>query len=187
MKYFYYDLETTGLNYWKHGIHHISGIIEIDGNVVDKINLRVQPHRKAALDNDALKVGKVTRDMFKNFTPFNDAYKYLTYTLSRYCDKYDKKDKFHLVGYNNSSFDNDFLKAFFVQNGDKYFNSYFWIDSLDVMVLASNKLKKVRHLMPDFKLPTVAKRLKIQVDGSKLHDAEYDIQLTRQIFKKISK
>jgi DNA polymerase-3 subunit epsilon len=187
MKYFYYDLETTGLHHWKHGIHQLSGLLEIDGQIVDTINLRVQPNPKAIIDDEALKVGGISREALKTFTPFKDGYKYLTYTLGKYCDKFDKKDKFHLVGYNNSSFDNAFLRAFFVQNNDKYFNSWFWIDTIDVMVLASNHLKKQRHLMTDFKLSTVAKKLKIKVDEESLHDANYDIEITRQIFKKISK
>ncbi len=41
--------------------------------------------------------------------------------------------------------------------------------------------------MKDFKLATVARKLKILVDDAKLHDAYYDIHLTREIYKKISK
>lgn len=187
MKYFYYDLETTGLHHWKHGIHQLSGLIEINNEIVDKIDLRIQPNPKAVIEDEALAVSGINREALKNFTPFHDGYKILTYVLSKYCNKYDKKDKFHLVGYNNASFDNNFLRAFFVQNDDKYFNSWFWIDTIDVMVLASNHFKKQRHLMPDFKLGTVAKKLKIKYEESNLHDALYDIDLTRQIFKKISK
>jgi DNA polymerase III subunit epsilon len=50
------------------------------------------------------------------------------------------------------------------------------------MVLASNYLKAERHLIQDFKLKTVAKHLGIEVDETKLHDAKYDIYLTREIF-----
>ena len=83
--------------------------------------------------------------------------------LSKYVDKFDKKDKFFLVGYNNASFDNHFLKAFFVQNGDHYF-----------------------YEMTDFKQETVARALGIQIDSAKLHDASYDIQLTKEIYNRIS-
>ena len=187
MKYFYFDVETTGLYHWKHGIHQLAGLIEIDNEIVDTINLRIQPNAHALIEDEALNISGINREALKSFTPFKDAYTILTHTLSKYCDKYDKKDKFHLVGYNNSSFDNNFLRAFFVQNDDKYFNSWFWINSIDVMTLATERLKKQRHLMPDFKLPTVAKRLKIKVEEDNLHDALYDIDLTRQIYKKISK
>lgn len=106
--------------------------------------------------------------------------------LAKYVDKFDKKDKFHLVGYNNAGFDNSFLRAFFVQNGDNYFGSFFWADSIDCYVLASNLFKKKRASFENFKQMTVAKRLGIEVDESKLHDAEYDIDLCMQIYNKVS-
>ena len=37
--------------------------------------------------------------------------------------------------------------------------------------------------MEDFKLKTVAKQLGIEIDESKLHDAEYDIYLTMEIHR----
>lgn len=41
--------------------------------------------------------------------------------------------------------------------------------------------------MENFKLMTVAKAVGIEVDESRLHDAEYDIDLTYQIFKIVTK
>lgn len=186
MKLFYFDLETTGLHFWKHGIHQLSAIVEIDGVVKEEVNFKMQPYSKAKIEEEALKIGGVTKKILKSYMSFEDAYKIITYTLSKYVNKFDKNDKFHLVGYNNSGFDNAFLRAFFVQNNDKYFNSWFWIDTIDVMVLASNFFKKERHLIPDFKLGTIAKKLKVKVDESKLHDAFYDINLTKQIYKKLN-
>ena len=105
--------------------------------------------------------------------------------LSKYVDKYNKDDKFFLVGYNNASFDNSFLKAFFVQNGDSFFYSWFWVNSIDVMVLATQHLMMKRHLMKDFKQERVARTLGIELDSSRLHDAAYDIWLTRQIYEAV--
>ena len=102
--------------------------------------------------------------------------------IQKYVNRFDTGDKFHLVGYNNSSFDNQFLRSFFKVNKDDYFGSYFWSDSIDVMVLASNFLKKDRHNIRDFKLKTVAQWLNIEVDSKRLHDAEYDIELTEKIY-----
>lgn len=102
--------------------------------------------------------------------------------LAKYVDKYKKTDKFFLVGYNNASFDNQFLRGFFLQNNDQYFGSWFWSNSIDVMVLASNKLVERRAEMENFKLSTVAKFLGIQVSEDNLHDAFYDIYLTKAIF-----
>jgi len=54
------------------------------------------------------------------------------------------------------------------------------------MCLASNYLRAERHTMPNFKLMTVAKHLKIEVDESRLHDALYDIHLTKMIYDKVN-
>lgn len=185
-KLFVYDLETTGVRYWKNGIHQISGMVVIDGEVKEEINIKCQPYKDALIEDEALAVAGVTREDLKGYMPFQGAYVELIKLLSKYVDKFNKKDKFYLVGYNNASFDNDFLRALFVQNGDNYFGSFFWSNSLDVMVLASMHLIKVRKKMENFKLKTVAKELGIEVDESKLHDAKYDLHLTYQIFLKIT-
>jgi DNA polymerase-3 subunit epsilon len=69
-----------------------------------------------------------------------------------------------------------------LQNGDEYFGSWFWSNSVDVMVLASNYLLDRREEMENFKLSTVAKFLNIAVEDDALHDAQYDIELTKLIY-----
>lgn len=186
MKKLFYDLETTGLTHWKHGIHQLACIYEDEHNkVTDKLVIDFKPHEKAIIDEEAIKVSGKTIEFIENSMNQFQAYNTFINFLSNKCDKYNKQDKIHLIGYNNSGFDNAFLKAMFVQCGDKYFNSWFWIDTIDVMVLASNKLAKIRHTLPDFKLSTVAKYLKINVDETKLHDALYDIELTKQVYERL--
>ncbi len=105
--------------------------------------------------------------------------------LSKYVDRYDKKDKFFLAGFNNAAFDNSFLRAWFIQNGDKYFGSWFWSNCLDVYVLTTPALASVIAEMKDFKQGSVAKALGIEVDDSKLHDALYDIEICMAIYDKV--
>ncbi|MDL2222312.1 3'-5' exonuclease [Parabacteroides sp. OttesenSCG-928-N08] len=185
MKLLFFDLETTGILYWKNGIHQLSGEIVIDGKSRESFNYRIQPHPKSIIDDAALRVAHVTREQIQGYPPMQQVYREFTDMLGKYVDKFDKKDKFFLVGYNNSSFDNNFLKAFFVQNGDDFFYSWFWVNSIDVMVLASHHLMQKRHLMPDFKLETVANTLGIQTKRERLHDAEYDIYLTKEIYYRL--
>jgi len=190
-KLFFFDLETTGTNFWQHGIHQISGCIEIDGEVKEYFDFKVQPNPAAKIEQAALDVAGVTLDQIMAYTPMGEVFKTLSAMLGRYVDKFDKKDKFYLVGFNNASFDNNFLRAWFVQNATdekqkaygNYFGSWFWSNCLDVFVLATPKLFKVRAEMSDAKLKTVAKALGIEVDETRLHDAEYDIDITRQIYK----
>ena len=186
MKLFLFDLETTGVKHWKNGIHQISGVIEIDGEIKEHFNFKVQPHPKAMIEKEALDVGNVTEEQIMAYPPMGEVHKQLVAILAKYVDKYSPKDKFFLVGYNNAGFDNNFFRAFFLQNNDNYFGSYFWSSSMDVMVLAAEHLKHKRHLMKDFKLKTVAREVGIVVDETKLHDAVYDVMLTREIYKLIT-
>ncbi len=185
MKLLFFDLETTGIKYWKNGIHQISGEIVIDGETKETFNYNVCPNPQCEVDETALQVCGVTREQIFAYPDMHEVYLEFVNMLSKYVDKYNKDDKFFLVGYNNASFDNSFLKAFFVQNGDSFFYSWFWVNSIDVMVLATQHLMMKRHLMKDFKQETVARTLGIELDSSKLHDAAYDIWLTRQIYEAV--
>lgn len=188
MKLFYFDLETTGLDPKKNAIHQIAGEIEIDGKTVEKFNWRVRPHDGAVIEEEALAFAGVTREKIMGYAKTEDVFEELEYLLIRHGNSNDKQDKFHLVGYNNCFFDNQFLRAFFMRNSQMYlhFGSWFWSDSIDVMALASNYLKSERHEMQNFQLKTVAMHLGVEVDDSKLHDAEYDIYLTKKIYEKIT-
>lgn len=187
MKAFFFDLETTGLDHWRHGIHQISGCIEIDGVAEQGFNYKVRPHGKAKIEEAALAVSGVTKEQIEKYTGMIQVYEALVDMLGDYVDKFSKTDKFHTIGYNNASFDNQFLREFFKQNGDKYFGSWFWSAPIDVMVLAAEHLKEDRPLMKDFKLATVARQFGVDVKDASLHDAAYDIYLTREIYNKIIK
>lgn len=186
MKLLFFDLETTGIKHWRNGIHQISGEIVIDGITKETFDFTVSPNPKCEIEEEALSICNVTKEQIMAYRPMKEVYVDFVQMLSKYIDKYDKKDKFFLVGYNNSSFDNHFLKAFFVQNGDTYFYSWFWVNSVDVMVLATQYLLAKRPNMTDFKQETVARTLGVKLDTSKLHDASYDIYITREIYKKIT-
>ncbi|MDD4970737.1 MAG: 3'-5' exonuclease [Paludibacter sp.] len=185
-KLMFYDCETTGTKFWKNGIHQISGIIEIDGDIKEKFDIRTRPEYKGVIiEEEALAVSGVTREQVLAYPPMHDGYQEILKILGKYMDPYEKKGKkrkFHLVGYNSRGFDDSFLRAYFVQNGDQYFGSWFYSDSIDVMVLASDFFKDVRHQMENFQLRTVCKKAGIMVDETKLHDAQYDISLTRELY-----
>ena len=182
MKLLFFDLETTGTNPGRNGIHQISGQIVIDGKHVQDFDFHVRPNPKAVIEDAALNVGGVTREQVLAYPPMGQVYKEFVAMLDKYVDKYNKKDKFFLVGYNNAAFDNQFLRGFFLQNGDNYFGSYFWSNSIDVMVIASAYIADRRADMENFKLSTVAKFLGVSVSDDSLHNALYDIELTRAVY-----
>lgn len=124
-------------------------------------------------------------DEVQSYQPMEEGYRQLVGILSKYVNKFDKRDKMYLVGYNNAGFDNNFLRALFTQCGDKYFGSWFYPNCMDVYVMVTPFLMGVRNDMENFKLMTVARTMGIEIDENKLHDATYDIELTRDIFYKI--
>ena len=182
MKLLFFDLETTGTLVNKHGIHQLSGAVVINGEIEERFNLHVQPNPQAQIEQAALDVAGVTREQIMAYPPMGVIYNQFVDILSKYVDKFNKKDKFFLVGYNNASFDNQFLRAWFIQNGDKYFGSWFWANCIDVMVMATPYLADRRTEMENFKQGTVAKALGIGVDDTKLHDALYDIEVCKAIY-----
>ena len=183
LKLLFFDLETAGLNPNENGIHQISGCIEIDSEEKEYFDFKVAPNPKLTISEEALKVSNKTKEEVLAYEPMDIVYKKLLALLEKYVDKYNKTDKFFLVGYNNASFDNQFLRNWFMQNNDKYFGSWFWPNTLDVYVLATQKLLKERSKLLDFKLNTVCSYVGITIDDSQLHDAIYDIKLTRELYK----
>jgi DNA polymerase-3 subunit epsilon len=184
MKKFFFDLETTGLDYKVNAIHQLSGCIELDGTIIESFNFKIRPFEGAIIEPKALETSNVTEEQIMAYPPAEEVFKDFMRMLSRYVKKFDKKDKMFLVGYNNAAFDNAFLREFYVRyQRDDYFNSWFWGNTIDVMVLASEHLTEMRVGMENFKLMTTARALGIEIDESKLHDAEYDIELTRNIYR----
>jgi DNA polymerase-3 subunit epsilon len=186
MKLFFFDLETTGTDFRKNGIHQIAGKIVINGKEKESFDFKVRPITGARMDPKALEIGGVTEAQIMEYEPMESVYAKIITMLGKYVDKFKKTDKFFTVGFNNSHFDNPFFRAWFVQNNDKYFGSWFWSDTHDVMVLASKQFALKRGTMKDFKLKTVASTMGIKVDEDKLHDGSYDIDLTEQIYNKLN-
>lgn len=183
MKLLFFDLETTGTNPGRNGIHQISGQVVIDGIVKESFDFHVKPNPKATIEDEALEVAGVTREQIAQYPAIGEVYAQFVAMLGKYVDKFNKKDKFFLVGYNNAAFDNQFLRGFFLQNGDNYFGSWFWANTIDVMVLATAYLAERRPEMENFKLSTVAKFLGVAVSDDSLHNAFYDIELTKAIYE----
>lgn len=184
-KILFYDLETTGLKSDKNGIHQLSAIVDIDGQVMETINLKMKPFESDIIEESALESCNVTLETIMSYDSPISQKIVLDKLLNRYVDKYNTKDKFHLSGYNNASFDNQFLREYFLKCKDEWFGSYFWSDTIDVMSLASYKLQNKRHELKKFRLSDVSAYLGIEVEQERLHDALYDVELTRKIYYKL--
>lgn len=107
------DVETSGVYFFKHSIHEISGIIDIDGVVKEDFKFNVRPHPKALIEDEALKIGNVTKEQILAYPEQSVVYEQLINILRKYVNKFNTKDKYFLIGYNNAHFDNPFFRAFF--------------------------------------------------------------------------
>lgn len=182
-KKLFFDLETTGVILNQHGIHQIAGMVEINDRIKEKFDFRVKPRDGCVIDPEALKTGGVTEEEILAYPSMKSVYNKLKMLLAKYVNRFDKTDKFHLVGFNNRGFDDKFLRRFFEDNDDPFFGAWFHFDSLDCVTLACEYLLDRRPKMSNFKLKTVAKELGIVVDESKLHDGVYDLEITRSVYR----
>lgn len=187
MKVLFYDLETTGLNPAKNSIHQIAGIFFQDGELIKEFEIKLQPNPKAQIEQEALDLKNLTIDDLMNRQSFREGYEELIRYLSGWCDKYNKKDKIELIGYNNRTFDDQFFRGLFLQNDDKYFGSWFHQQTRDVNVLAVECLSPFRDEIESFKLTSIAKYLDIEVDEAQAHDALYDVRLTVSVWLELRK
>lgn len=186
IKKFFYDVETTGLDYKRCSIHQLTAWVEIDGVIVEKLNLHMKPHTKATIEPEALAVSKVTLEEIQAYPEFEAQMTVLITMLRKYVNPYSKGDKMFMIGFKNASFDDDFLKKAFDLYKSKFF-FYFYASSIDVSCLAAQYLMNIRSSMPSFKLSRVAKTVGIHVEDENLHDANYDVFLTREVYNVVSK
>ena len=183
----FYDLETTGLNPKLHSIHQIAGMFEVDGVIVERFNFKTKPHPKAQIEAAALRIGGVTAEQIQSYPDMIDVYRDFSKMIGKYVLVEDRSDGIYLCGYNNRKFDDVFLLAWFQQNKDELFFARFRTESLDVEVLAAEYLLDRRRDMPSFKLKRVAMEVGLEVDTDRLHDGEYDVQLTYDIYKIVTR
>lgn len=183
-KLLFYDVETTGLNANANGIHQLT-CIAVTENGTDTFNSRILPFDGCIIDDKALEISGTTEMDLMSFPDEKTVFGKFDEWLLKHVIKYDKHDKFHLIGYNNRSFDDQFFRNWWNRHDPKYFGSFFWNNTVDVMVLASDFCMSDRHNMVNFKLHTVAQWFGIKIDESQLHNALYDVQLTKMIYDAI--
>lgn len=68
-KLLFFDLETTGVKFWRNGIHQIGGIVDIDGQEAERFDIRLAPNPAATIEQEALDVAGVTLDQIRSYQP----------------------------------------------------------------------------------------------------------------------
>jgi DNA polymerase-3 subunit epsilon len=181
----YADSETTGTDPKRHGLHQFSAKLEIDGTLVDEIDLRIKPFPDDVIEDKALEVGNVTREQL--FSPMRmepqQAHTKIVTMLGRHIDKFDRSNKAHFLAY-KAAFDADFLREFFIKCGDTYFGSWFWTPPLCIMTLGGYLLQRERANLENFKLKTVWEYLNGgpgDYTEEQWHDSLFDIDRAREV------
>lgn len=180
-KLFYYDIETTGFSHHKNAIHQIAAIIEIKGKIKEKIDIRLRPFDGAEIEPAALEVGRVTEQIIQGYPEPEKGFKILTKTLRKYFKKPYDKQLFERIGFCNHRFDDRFFTILFSRYGDDL--SGYFQGTIDVHPLVKSYFCRNFISTDNMKLHSVAKTLGIEVNNDKLHDASYDVELTRSIHK----
>jgi DNA polymerase-3 subunit epsilon len=189
-KIIYLDTETTGLNARRCGIVQLAAILDIDGQEVDSINLHMRPADGLEISDEALAVSGTSREDMAGFPSEREGHAAFLRWLGKHIDKFAKTDKAFFSGY-NSPFDVEFVRAWFDRCGDKYFGSWFWSGTIDVMGAALWALRDRRAALPNFKLGTVAdvvlgSRVAELTAEAGLHNALTDIRITRELHQRIT-
>lgn len=181
MKILYFDCETTGRSAIKNDIVQLSGIMEINGKVVDQFNFTCQPFDYSTIEQEALTVTGLTIEDLKTYQTPQEMYRKLLRFLGQYIDKYDKNDKFYPAGY-NVKFDLDFIAQFFAKNEDKYFGSWCNWKAIDGLPLMHFFEFCQKVTLPNYKLGTVCEYFSIPINA---HDAMSDISATKILIERL--
>jgi DNA polymerase-3 subunit epsilon len=190
-KLLWIDLETTGTNPHLHSIVEIAAVMEIDGKEVSSFHSYVQPPPGRSVDPQALEICKLSVSDLDAFTPEKEVVKSFLTWLCEYVDRYDKRDKALIAGF-NVGFDADFLEATLSRNGEMYFGSYFCRHYVDLRAFAAWHLRGEWPFMLNGKLMTVAEKiltpgeLRDAMGGGVAHGAPVDLRVTIEAFRKIA-
>lgn len=182
-KTLFFDVETTGLNPTTCSIVQLSGIIDIDGTIVEEFNFTIAPDKDAEISQEALDVIGKTKEELLSYTSPDTVYLQFVALLEKHVDKYDRSDKFYPAGY-NVRFDLDFLQSFFKKRGNKFgTGSYQNWRAIDVMQFVHYMDYLGKISLENHKLGTLCQHFGINIEA---HDSLSDIKATRELLLKIS-
>jgi DNA polymerase-3 subunit epsilon len=179
-KILWFDVETTGVDSDRHGIIQFAAIVEIDGELVDTLEIKMQPHQGALISEDALVVNGVSREEIQGFMPHDEAYGKIDSFLAQYVSRFDRKDKFYPAGY-NVQFDLDFLNKMFRRYDQYGIGSFVNWKRIDLLPLLYYMDYLDKIALENYKLQTVCAHFGVELNSA--HDAMSDVKATREVMR----
>lgn len=178
MTFVYIDTETTGLQPEQCSIFQLAGMIESNG-VKEEFNFQIKPYRGESISEHAKTKTNITDEELSTYPDQKGVFDAFIFLLNKYINKNDFTDRAFFIAY-NASFDMDFIRSWFLFNGNPDFNKYFYFPAIDVMYLASFALVGERKRLRNFQLSTVYKYLTGKtLDNA--HNAIADIKATKEL------
>lgn len=185
MKIIWFDTETTGLDSKENDIISLSGYLEIDRKIVETFDYKMKPFNMKNISKEALDVNGFTLEQLESFPSPLVAKKDLEKRVKKYINPFKKNkslnDRFVPAG-QNVKFDTGFLEQLWTKCGDKWYGSLFSYQSLDLLSLTQIMRLKGILKTENLKLETMANHFGVKILA---HDAQSDINATREIFYKI--
>lgn len=157
-----YDFETTGIKPERDEIIEIGALKIVNGVFTEVFSTLVKP--KQLIPPDATKINRITNEMVANCYNIEQVIQDF-YLFCKDCQ---------MVGYNNISFDSQFLNIAAKKVGLNFNNT-----QLDAFNLAKQKLKGLHN----YKLATVSKFLEVNLIDA--HRALNDVIATAEVFLKL--
>ena len=177
-KIIWLDTETTGLSSVENAIIDLAAIVEVDEEIVESFSIQMAPPIGKKINEKALEINGRTIEEISKFPPLDIAMAGYKKKLDCYVNKFNPEDKFIVAGY-NIGFDINFIRAAFIDIGDKYYGSYFFNCPLDVYSDVAKTVADTGLRLPNYKLATVCDYFEIEIDA---HNPQSDIIATRELY-----
>lgn len=184
-KIIFIDTETTGFDAKKHAMIQLAAILEVDGEEVSRIDLKVRPFEGAVVEESALKVNGTTPEMLAEYPAEAEAF--TTWIAWLEATNASAPGLAQFSGY-NTPFDARFVEAFHARNQRPMFEFFDMRlpPEFDCLAIARKRIPKKD--VANHKLSTIAEHVLgaeavaayTQTNG--LHNAMTDIEITRALY-----
>lgn len=180
MKLLFLDTETTGPDRETCGLIQVSGIVDIDGQVVEQFDFSCRPLKGDMIYPEAMNLLGLNREKLDARPDPKEAFAGVMAVLNRHIARFNKRDKFYMVG-QVVGFDHTVLDRWMKRHGEHYLFAYINYHLIDLVALTAAHQVAGGGKLENMKLETVGKSFGIEF---KAHDSKEDIRATREIFYK---